>query len=421
MVTRFLALVLAVILVAAGVPAAGAQDQPPMPPLPADLLFTTTTAAGDVDYPRDLILRVHAKTLEVSPFYVDNEANQILPLSWSPQGDLLAIYRFMPSLDDYYTMFPRQLCILDRAGVLQRCLDDSPPMHWGGNPQTGLDVFYPVAWGFDGQTIYFTTEYVNAGNQVGYGRRLVEASVTTGKTLRIIYEYPDPYPIRPSPDLNYVAVGFGGNWSGPDAPAFLVNLTTGEQVDVPSLVPNLTELSSTCTSFSPSGHYITVFAEYKLATYAPGQDSTLHDGIGWLMVILDTQGSIQGIIGQPDGAKTLRYQDCPGWQPDEQAIYFYAHDSAHIYLMRYSLTDRQLSTLYKLKDSPEQESTMFPPLIPSSDGAYLAFTVTDDAYASGYDPRQIVVLYPDGEVRHIPSPYHSNIYPLWVPPLDAGR
>ena len=192
---RAIGLRVAVIWVAWSAGSVPTEAQTPIPPLPADLLFTASLTAGPGDFPRDVIVRVDAETLEVSPFYVDDEAFEILPLGWSPQGDLLAIYRMMPPLDKAYTLFPRQLCILSRDGVLQRCMNDSSPMHWGRQPQTGMEYwnfFFPITWGVNGQTVYFSTEYPNEKSAFGYGQRLVEASVITGETLRVIYDYPDP-------------------------------------------------------------------------------------------------------------------------------------------------------------------------------------------------------------------------------------
>lgn len=143
MKTGLIGVLLAIGVIVSGGASTGAAAQTSIPPLPADLLFTAATWTGGGDYPRDIIVRVDAETLEVTPFYVDNEAFEILPISWSPQGDLLAVYRVLPAIDDAYTLHPRQLCILDRAGVLQRCLNDDLTMHWAGYPDD-WQHYYPV-------------------------------------------------------------------------------------------------------------------------------------------------------------------------------------------------------------------------------------------------------------------------------------
>jgi hypothetical protein len=273
-----------------------------------------------------------------------------------------------------------------------------------------------VAWGPDGQTIFFDTEYPNDESPYGYGHRLVEASVLTGETLRVVYDYPDPYQVTASPDLNHIMVGFGEEWGAGNNPAFIFDLMTETRLDVQDLMPTNTVLSWGCQPFSPQGNYFTARTWYDPARYAPEQNLPFSDG--YLLLILDTQsGAIQGIIGEPNGSATLQYQDCPGWQPDEQAIVFYAYDQDHPYIMRYSLPGQQLTTLYELGGEPDHEYYVYSPLIPSPDGTHIALTVSDAPYGD----RLVAVLYPDGEIYRIPSPYRFGLYPLWVPPLPSER
>jgi hypothetical protein len=388
----------------------GAAQQ--LPPLPADLVFTASTIEGEGDFPRDIILRVDAETYEIFPFYVDHEAFEVLPISWSPTGDLLAIYRILPPLDDSFTVFPRQMCILNREGVLQRCLEDDPPLHYGGDVAS-WDYYYPVAWGSDGQTFIYQTEYPNKASEYGYGRRLVEANLITGDT-RVLYDYSDPYPIYPSSTLRYVIVGFGGIWGGPSDPAFLIDRVTGTRLDISTTVPALTKLYKACMPLSPNDKYITVSASYDLATYAPDQDPSLDTQAMGLLVILDTQGTIRHVIGEPDGINTLWAQDCPGWSPDEKAIFFWATNLEYkAFIMRYSLVDEQLDVLYEVKEWSKQEYSIYPPFIVAPDGEHIALAVAEIPD----NKPQVAVLYPDGEIRRIPSPYRFGLYPLWVPPL----
>jgi hypothetical protein len=395
----------------------GAQS--PIPPLPNDLLFVPTISGGEVYFSRNTILRVDARTLETSPFYVDDEAWEIVPLSWSPQGDLLAIYRIMPADQAYsYSSSPRKLCILDRDGVLQRCLDDSPPMHYAGSPSE-WQHYYPVAWGPDGQTIYFDTEYPNEESVDGYGRRLVEASVLTGETLRVVYDYPDAYAVNLSPDLKHLTVGFGEQWY-PENPAFLSDLTSGVQLDLADLVPDLTWLSRGCIPFSPQGSYVTAITRYDLFEYAPEleEPDDYRNGSGDVLVLLAPDGTVRHIIGDPSGSPaTMWYHECPCWQADGQAIVFYAYGAEDRRIMRYSLPDQQTTTLYELGGGIGHESYVYSPLIPSPDGTHVALTVSDEPYGTN---RLVAVLYPDGNIYRIPSPYRFGLYPLWVPPDDTG-
>lgn len=389
------------------------MSEPPrqLAPLPADLLFVTTFEDRG-DFPRNVIVRVDAETLEVSPFYIDDQAFELVPLSWSPQGDLLAVYRFLPALDEYYTLVPRQLCILDRNGVFQRCMEDALPMHGGGFHEE-WNSYYPVTWSPNGQTIYFDTEYPNAESFSGYGRRLVEASVMTGETLRVVYDYPGAYSISLSPDLNHVAVGSGGVWYGIGFPAYTLDLTTGTQIDIPDLLSENVGLYW-LYSFSPRGSYYTVGAGYLTAYYAPELEQTYEAGD--LILILDPQGNIQHVVGEPEVPDPLVWRlESPTWQADEQAIVFYGYNSESRYLVRYSLPDQQLIVLYELGWNAGQEAYVDSPFITSPDNTHIALTVSDGPY----EDRLVAVLYPDGEIYRIPSPYRFGLYPLWMPPLEG--
>jgi hypothetical protein len=301
--------------------------------------------------------------------------------------------------------------------VLQRCLDDSPPMHYAGSPETQWSSYYPVAWGPDEQTIYFDTEYANEESRYGYGHRLVEASVLTGETLRIVYDYPDSFPVTLSPDLTHLTVGFGEPWYGGDDPVYLFDLATETQFDVPDLLPDYTGLYSTGWSFSPNGQFVTAKASYRLERYAPdlvAPDVFFVDGLGNLFLILDMQGTVQHIIGEPAGSPAVVWKlESPFWQPDEQAIVFIAWDAERRYIMRYSLADRQMTMLYEMDFGPGKEPYFYSPLIPSPDGSHIALTVSDVPYGDS----QLAVLYPDGVIRRIPNDYRLSLYPLWVPPL----
>lgn len=417
------AIVLALIAALLGLSASSVaiQAQSPIPVLPADLLFTASLTAGQGDYPRDVILRVDAETLEVTPFYIDTEAFEMVPLGWSPQGNWLAVYRVvMPPADERFidpNSTPRQLCLLDRAGALQRCMEDSPPMHWAGLPHE-WQSYYPVVWGQDGQTIYFETEYPSNDSISGYGRRIVEASVLTGETLRTVYEYPDPFQVVISPDLQRISVGFGEAWGGSGYPAFVFDLTTGTQFDVPSLMPRYVGLEWLCQPFSPHGSFVAAQGIYKLARYAPELEAPddYREGQGDLLFLLDMHSTVQHIIGEPQGAPaTIWDLECPGWQPDEQAVVFYASNNLGRYLMRYALADRRLTTLYELSFEPGHEAYVHAPFVPSPGGSHIALTVSDGPY----EDRLVAVLYPDGNIYRIPSPYRFSLYPLWVPPVST--
>ena len=408
MKARSLFLVVAVLILLAGYsPRAAAQ--PPIPPLPADLLFTTNLAEVG-DKPRNVIARVDAETLEVTPFYIDAEAFAVVPLCWAPQGDLLADYRVLYPIDDSNTLLPRELCILDRGGALFQCMDDALAVYGVEDPPYwGSAAYFPITWGHDGQTIYFETEYTSTKSHTGYGRRLVEADALTGETLRVVYDYPNLYSLSISPDLTYIGVGFEEDWYGIEYRAYIEDLTTGTQLDLPDLMPYAVGLSR-LYSFSPQGTYFTLGTSYLTAYYAPELEQLYEAGS--LIHILDPEGNILHVVGEPEGPEPLVwYLEAPTWQADEQAIVFYAYGSEHMYLMRYSLPDRQLTPLYELGEAGH-EPYVYAPFVTSPGNTHIALTVSSEAYGT----RKLAVLYPDGEIYRIPMTHTFGLYPVWVPP-----
>jgi len=405
----FLIVVAGLMLLAGYSPPAAAQ--PPIPPLPADLLFSTSLEQVAV-YPGTVIARVDAETLEVTPLYIDTEAFAVVPLSWSPQGDLLAMYRVLYPTDDSNTLLPRELCILDRGGVLFQCMDDALPNYGVEDPPYwGSSAYFPITWGPEGQTIYFETEYTGTESSTGYGRRLVEADVLTGETLSVVYDYPDLYALSISPDLAHVGVGFEETWYGIEYRAYVEDLTTGTQLDLPDLMPDAVRLDYV-HAFSPQGSYYTVGTGYRTADYASELEQ-LYEA-GGLIDILDLEGNILHVVGEPEGPEPLFWHLLsPTWQADEQAIVFYAFGSEYSYLMRYSLPDQQLTTLYELGEAGH-EPYVYAPFVTSPGNTHIALTVSSEAYGT----RKLAVLYPDGEIYRIPMPYNFGLYPLWVPPLD---
>jgi hypothetical protein len=291
-------------------------------------------------------------------------------------------------------------------------MDDALPNYGVEDPPYwGSSAYFPITWGPDGQTIYFETEYPSAESFMGYGRRLVEASVLTGETLRTVYEYPDVFSVTISPDLNLVGGGCGMRQEG-GFPAYTLDLTTGTQLDLHYLMPENVGLYY-LYSFSPQGSYFTLGTGYLTAYYAPELEQLYEAGD--LFHILDPEGNILHVVGEPEGPEPLFWHLLsPTWQADEDAIVFYAYGSEYSYLMRYSLPDQQLTTLYQLRDWPEKESYIHAPFVSSLDNTHIALTVSDDPYAD----RQVAVLYPDGEIYRIPNEYRFSLYPLWVPPLD---
>src|SRR5690606_29254753 len=115
------------------IPFKSAQSTPPM----NELVFTVGAfPENDGDLPQEYIGIVDTATLEVRTFYQDAQAISIRPLSWSPDGKLLAILRIHDELavdnagDAMLNSARTSICILDETGVLQTCLESPPSSYW---------------------------------------------------------------------------------------------------------------------------------------------------------------------------------------------------------------------------------------------------------------------------------------------------
>ena len=104
--------------------------------LPAPLLFT---AAKDMLHAPASLVYIDPKTLAMTPFYVDQTAIGVglRALRWSPNGDLLAIFRSQQTntaASQIDATYLDQICILTRAGISQVCFQEPPTgEHCGKN------------------------------------------------------------------------------------------------------------------------------------------------------------------------------------------------------------------------------------------------------------------------------------------------
>ncbi len=97
-----------------------AEAQPPIPTLPADLLFTTGSPAPRADFSLNMIMRVDAETFELSPL-----------LRWTLRRDKFSLSNghrralcwpfiaFCLRLTMHTHCFRASCVFLDRAGALQ--------------------------------------------------------------------------------------------------------------------------------------------------------------------------------------------------------------------------------------------------------------------------------------------------------------
>ncbi len=282
-------------------------------PLPTSLLFTTGEfTAGEV-FKRNMLVLQQADTLETALFYQDKDAELVRALSWSPTGELLAIYRVLPADDGNKTSMPRQLCLLDRTGKLKRCFDETPPRYtsYPDEPET----HYPISWSADGSRIYFLSEHVLGTNHVV--RRIVEADVSTGQTLRTLYEqeanaatHTLPAPVSWAAPLQTVVVGVSvqwDEWRGYGQSIYLLDLNFGQvRLELPEVMPPETTLEYVCPQLSPHGDYLVARVSYNPTQYAQNDVPDVAAPFWFMYVVVDQWGTVQATLGEPQGANTLQ-------------------------------------------------------------------------------------------------------------------
>jgi hypothetical protein len=350
--------------------------------LPADLVFTGRSLIRGTP----TIALIDAVTLEVRPLYSDETASDLRVMSWSPQGDAMAVLRIDQNPNERGA-FSASICILTITGTLHTCLDERLPDYYEVVPML-IDYNYTVTWSAAGERVYFLAE--SADRQT---RRLVEASVRTGKTFRTIYEVPAfdeefiPSFFVWTSDLNYIAAGTGYYLSS----GMFINLKTLEQQSFSELVtswPSSTlENNVFCTNFSPKGTYLTaVNIEVAQLTIF---DTNLH--VRHVVENFDTE----------DPQRTVIY--CPTWIENETGIYLPVRDLSQdiTTVFHYSLETRQLSEIV--------QGTIYPPLVFSPEKTHMAYRFPN-VYAS-----PIRIIYPDGEIRLFGRPFMHCNYPPWRP------
>lgn len=376
--------------------------------LPADLIFTTgeVTTGNWESSDQNILMYLNAETLEVTPFYIDDEAFYVRAVSWSPDGELLAILRILPAAPG--AMWPpKELCLLNRLGQMERCFEEQPPLHL----EEGQ--VYSVTWSADSQKIYYVSENVT-GDYTGIFR-LIEANAATGKTLRVLYEFSKsagelPSNLAWSPDFSSIVFGVDYNMSERvmlNMFTGVLNRATGEQLDLTSVVPKHTTLSYICPQLSPQGTYLVARAGYNPTEYDPG--SQLPDYVAHLLltIVYDYRAGTQVFLGEPDGEDTFQFMNCPVWQDYEKAFFIVGYniqrDTTAIF--KYILEQQTLRVFYDGLPTPDLRD----PLVLSPNGTHIAFRISRD------DPK-IGVVSPSGEIQIFSDPYEFGLYPIWVPP-----
>src|SRR5262245_8084489 len=109
------------------------------PKLPNDLIF----AVGRIEQGQvitNALVRVNKQTLKESVFYSNKKAVFLIPLSWSPKANLLAV--FMRTADE-----TRQVCLVNAQGVEQSCFTGKLPSY-SDTSRYNINEF-PVTWSQD--------------------------------------------------------------------------------------------------------------------------------------------------------------------------------------------------------------------------------------------------------------------------------
>ncbi len=383
------------------------------------LLFTSGSGV-ERDWwgtPHNMLVWWDAETQDESIFYVDQEAIYVVALSWSPANDLVAVYRLYPPLveDDGDAVFPQELCLIDRAGILQTCFEDKPSPR-GLYPRA--DGFFAVTWSADGKKIQFLSQQLPEG-AVGT-RRLIEADIETGQTLRVIYEFPfdlenyqGPSEISWTPTLDMVAVGAGDTWSNRasrDLPIMLVDLDTGAEWSVPAFLSDPDDLVFLCPQFSPMGTYLVAQVSNGLWAEAGGQ----LPGPLQMLLILDRQGTFYAVAEQADVDDVFIMWSCPVWQADEQAFYVLSTlvGTESMFLHKYSLVDHHLTQIYVSHIGSFAFPSHLNPLVLSPDNSLIALKIAGGPYGS--PPEHIAILNQAGDVLWSTVDHPFGEFPVWT-------
>ncbi len=369
------------------------------PPLPGDLIFSTGQLnARGVPASHNVLARLDPRTGQVVSFYTDPTAIYLKAMSWSPQGDVLAFLRFQWDGRSYSA----QLCLLKRSGVLQGCFED--------RPVNALGVYDEnmITWSADGTRLYFVS-----GDDIS--RRLLEAEVKTGKTLRTLYKYDlqenetdNPPILAWTSDLRYLTIGAGDHTRVQQGlPVLLIDLTANQKIDL-SHIPGTQgkNLFVVCPFFSPQATYLT--ANNYDVPEAP---------ITPQFLLLDNRGALISDIKAAAPADALP-QGCPAWQKDEKALYFSAsqgtEQASTLRILKYSLESKQFSTTFSSGAFSQFDAvTVTSNISLSPDEKFLAFD-------SPFDPgvnlgTQVTLISLAGTLQRYSAPFPFSSDPLWIP------
>ncbi len=368
-------------------------------PLPQDLLFSANASENGTD--KSILFRVDADTLELSEFYVDESANEIKALSWSPDGRKLAIIRLEQGR--------WQFCIISSEGIRDFCFNTEISFYAYRN--VGVQTNDTVTWSADGETVYFLAE-----NERKFS--LVAADTTTGELRKTIYQHPRPYEEYPprifwSPDVQYLDIRYF-DIATPDFDyQAVINLATGQPLNLLTKLSEEFDDPILCEGFSPINSYMVAFTLSESSPHIPNH-----------YFILDMQGnvvhSIESSIFDDYGVSMA---GCPQWLDNEKTLLFVGNvDRYTSSIFEYSLENDQ----WKVFPLPQPYSgywNLFElnnpsagyPLAPSPNGTHIALE-----FISLQEPNPlnaVFVLSLDGEISKISGDYVARNL-IWTPNFE---
>lgn len=358
--------------------------QSPPTPLPSDIVFGAN--AGDSnDYLQAgpfVLTLLNSRNMEFVELYRSEHAVPV-PLSWSPQGDLLVFaLKSERGMDEGGTM---EVCILSVTGDLQTCFEDRLVYFLSLIDDT-------VTWSADGVIVYFVTRSEQTW-------QLVAADVVTGQTLDVLFETPfveDTWwagkPTRWSSDLRYVGLFFRTERT-------IVDLETDEFLDIQTVLqPYLDETVERardydiCPEFSPLRNYLAALIPTAFLDNATRIATNR-------MVIFDPQGNVIHIFEPTDSVAS-----CPVWSEDERSFYFFRYNPQEGWggIFSYTLENERLQA------QAMDINSLLAPFTLSPDGVHLALQ-------SFTEIPMLKVLFPTGTIRSFDLPYILVWSPLWRP------
>lgn len=341
----------------------------------------------------------------VSPFYTNAQLD-VLPVSWSPSGDMLAIVLY-----DEFMSHPAQICVLTKSAQLVSCMKDEPNIDAVINSGR---YYYNVKWAADEKSIFFVIDtFANY--------YLMQGDVSTGRTIRTIYSGKNARSERSTiyswtNSLDYFILGAGDEARADVAGTItLINIPQSgslSALQVPKdkeLVQPAPSLKGTpLSSSSPDSTVITQQGLWVACpfsphdTYLPAFDQPLLDQRAEEFILFDKSASKR--------LKTITYSNandlpisCPSWNSDESLLYW---ESGKNKVFKYDFSSNKAHMLYQTTSLPNFIS----PIVPSNLEDRLA-------YVSSVYPEStsIIVVDKNGLIYTLGDAQLTTDFPLWMP------